>query len=191
MKISSGLFRGKKINFNNKKFGDADITSQKVKGAVFSMMGENLANRSFLDVFGGSGQMTYEAISRSASYVVINELNKARYLFIKSFIDSLSIESNVEIYNKKWNFLLSSLKDMNKKFDIIFLDPPYIKDGSDSKIYSNLLIQLDNLNLLSEIGKIYVQHFTENELEEKIGNFGKINKKKYGTTTVSVYSHRE
>ncbi len=191
MKIGSGIFRGKKINFDNKKFGDADITPQKIKGAVFSMMGENLNGKSFLDVFGGSGQISYDAISRGADFVVVNESDKLRNKFISKFIDSLNLVNSVVVYNKKWNQLLNFLVDQKNSFDVIFLDPPYIKDGDDEQVYSDLLKSISDLNLLNVSGQVYVQYFSKNVLPEIVGKFTQTSSKAYGASSISVYEYTQ
>ena len=62
IRVIAGKFRGKIIPFDNSKFDEADITPQRVKGAVFSILGEDLHGLIFLDMFAGSGQMGFEAI---------------------------------------------------------------------------------------------------------------------------------
>ena len=86
IRVIGGSLKGRKIPFDNKKFKNADITTQKVKGAVFSMLGEDLYGTAFLDLYGGSGQIGLEALSRGSRIVIINEKDKERYEFLKSFI---------------------------------------------------------------------------------------------------------
>ena len=72
MRIIAGEFKGRRIPFNNRKYGNARVTSDFVKKAVFSSLGEILCGKYFLDLFSCSGQIGLEACSRGAQ-VVINE----------------------------------------------------------------------------------------------------------------------
>jgi 16S rRNA (guanine(966)-N(2))-methyltransferase RsmD len=99
VRIISGTLRGKVIPFLNSRYGDADITSQKVKGALFSMLGEHLNGKVFVDLFSGSGQIGVEALSRGADLVVFNESDRSRFRFIKDFADAIRTENNSIILN--------------------------------------------------------------------------------------------
>jgi len=61
VRVIAGSHRGRIIPFSNRDFGNADITPQKVKSAVFSIIGEWLSDETFLDLFAGSGQIGIEA----------------------------------------------------------------------------------------------------------------------------------
>src|SRR3990172_4106761 len=96
IRIIAGGLKGRVIPFSNKKFDDADITPQKVKGAVFSMIGEWLEGKGFLDLYAGSGQIGLEALSRGADPVVLNEPDARRFHFITSYLDGLDLARSEE-----------------------------------------------------------------------------------------------
>jgi len=189
IKIIAGLYRGRTVPFDNSKFGDADITPQKVKGAVFSSIGEDLSGKSFLDLYGGSGQMGFEAMSRGAGPVVINEADKKRSMFIGAFAASLDHRGKVSVLNKSDITVLEELHRAGQCFDYIFLDPPYVKSGKGGSRYRELLDRVYNYTLLRSGGIIIVQHFHENSLEQEVSGFFLFKSRKYGTTSVTMYGH--
>lgn len=85
MNVIAGTYKGRTIPFSNRKFNNADITPQKLKGALFSILGEDLTGKSFLDLYACSGQVGIEAVSRGASFVLFNELNKKKIFFYQKF----------------------------------------------------------------------------------------------------------
>ncbi|MCP4134451.1 MAG: 16S rRNA (guanine(966)-N(2))-methyltransferase RsmD [bacterium] len=190
MKIIGGEFRGKLIPFSNKKFDNADITPQKIKGALFSMLGEDLSGKSFLDLFAGSGQMGIEALSRGAEPVIFNELDKKRYLFIKSFVEDLGAAVKTLLLNAKALKSIQFLGEKSSPVDYIFLDPPYVKEKSEVNIYGSLLNSIEQYSILKEDGVIIIQHFKENSLADSYGNLMCVKSKVYGSSAVSLFKYQ-
>ena len=98
IRVIGGSLKGKNIPFDNNKYDQADISPQKIKGAVFSILGEELSGQIFLDLFAASGQIGIEACSRGAEKVVFNELEKKRYFFIKNIISNFGLEPISKIF---------------------------------------------------------------------------------------------
>jgi 16S rRNA (guanine966-N2)-methyltransferase len=98
-----------------------------VRLAFFSSIGDRIKNARFLDLFAGSGIMGFEAISRGAGDVVCVEINRKNSMVIKDNLTLLGIESlNLEVICMD---ALLFLKNMRKKFDIVYADPPYDTEG--------------------------------------------------------------
>lgn len=188
VKIISGNMRGRIIPFDNKKFSDADITPQKVKGALFSMLGEELHGRVFIDLFSGSGQMGLEALSRWCDKAVFVEKDRDRFMFIRKAIELTgNIEKSV-LYNMDYASAIKRMSDSGIKGDIVFADPPYVKSSSGIDEYKVILEKIFESGILNDNGIIAVQHFTDNTLPESAAGFTRKALKKYGTTSVSVYT---
>jgi 16S rRNA (guanine966-N2)-methyltransferase len=187
LRIIAGTMKGREIPFDNRKFDNADITPQKVKGAIFSMIGEWLHGKSFLDLYAGSGQIGIEALSRGANPVVFNEADIRRFLFIKSFLQNLGILSGVELSNLPDVKALEMLRDGNSTFDYIFLDPPYVKTKETTEAYHEIIVKIGECGILAPAGEIIIQHFSGNIIKEDVGPFQIKMAKKYGKTSLSVY----
>jgi len=119
MKITGGQFRNRAIFLPKQNL--VRPTSAKVREAIFSMIGQDLQSLSFLDAFGGSGIMAIEAYSRGARPVVVCEKNKV----VQGYIVKNIAHLKADIFLKK-----QSAEEViaSKKWDIIFLDPPYKMD---------------------------------------------------------------
>lgn len=189
VRIISGIMRGRIIPFRNSRYGDADITPQKVKGALFSMLGEQLSGKVFIDLFCGSGQVGIEAISRGAEYVILNEADRSRYIFVRNFIQTINAEHKTIILNMKAFDALKDIAGRKIKADIIFIDPPYEKVKGESGLYSSIIENIGEAGVLRPDGVIAVQHFSSNILPERCSVYARSSTKKYGTTSLSLYTN--
>ena len=188
IRIMAGDLKGRVIPFENRRFDDADITPQKVKGAIFSMAGEWLHGRPFLDLYAGSGQIGLEALSRGASPVVFNEPDPARCRFIRSCIESFGPLPSARVLNLAAEKALAFLHGEGAVFDFIFLDPPYNKDKGADGTYGDIIETIGSLGLLSPGGEIIVQHYSGNTLDVAAGRLSVKSVKRYGKTTLTVYA---
>lgn len=119
MRITGGKYRNLTLHVTDEK--KVRPTSSKIREAIFSMIGQDLAESSFLDAFGGSGIMGAEAFSRGANPVVISEKNPKIARNISTQISSIS--PNISVQN------IDAINSITQGvWDIIFLDPPYAMD---------------------------------------------------------------
>ena len=118
MHITGGKLRRRPVKFINTK--EVRPTSAKAREAIFSMIGQDLSGVSFLDSFGGSGIMGFEAWSRGASPVLITEKNPRSTQQIRRQAEVLNASVNVQC--------LDAIKGIRSEWDIVFLDPPYQMD---------------------------------------------------------------
>ena len=187
VRVTAGSLKGKAIPFINSRFGDADITPQKVKGAIFSILGEELDGLVFLDLYAGSGQAGIEAISRGCSLVVFSEYDRRRYSFIREFLESCCRKDQYLCLNMKASSVLKLLHEKNISVDIFFLDPPYDRKSGGGEIYTMLLETISGSGAAGKDPVVVIQHFTKNTLPERAGMFVKRFTRDYGTTALSVY----
>jgi len=187
IRIISGLMKGKVIPFNVSKFSDAEITPQKVKGALFSIIGENLQGKTFIDLYSGSGQIGFEALSRNCSFVILNEKDRFRFNFIRDFIVQTGNSDRSLILNLNAKSALKYISERKVKADIVYLDPPYDKEKGSTGFYDPILKDLCVSEILHENSEIIVQHYSANELPESCGDLTKSAVKKYGSTSLSIY----
>ena len=184
IRIISGLMKGRVIPFNTGRFNNADITPQKVKGAIFSIIGEDLQGKTFVDLFSGSGQIGIEALSRGASLVLFNERDRFRFEFIKDFLTKNRLLDRVILLNIDAK---SAVKHIGVRADFIFIDPPYNKDNGKTDIYNRMISHITESDLLHEDSIIIVQHWGENELPAACCGLAKMSVKRYGSTALSIY----
>ncbi len=187
IRIIAGRLKGRAVPFESGKFGDADITPQKVKGAIFSMIGDWLHGRGFLDLYAGSGQIGFEALSRGADPVVMNDSDRRACEFIRSCIYTFDPAPAPLILNMDASRALMTLRDRGAGFDVIFLDPPYRKVKGEAGIYRDILQKIIETGVLSGRGIVIIQHFSGNIMEVIVGGLRLRGTRAYGTTSLSVY----
>ena len=187
VRVIAGRLKGRAIPFINRRFDNADITPQKVKGALFSMLGESLGGLVFLDLYAGSGQIGIEALSRGCALAVLNEFNRQRYSFFREFLEQVCSGDEFLALNMKASSALKILQAKDIRPDIIFLDPPYDRNRAGGSIYRFLLEALSAPGLAADNALVVVQHFSKNELPVEAGRFRNRFTRVYGTTSLSLY----
>jgi len=185
MRIVSGKLGGRYLAFNNRRQGNARVTSGMVKEAVFSSLGQ-LEGLSFLDLFSCSGQMGLEAYSRGAA-VVMNEKDRRRHLFIRDVLREWDLQSEIRLYNRPAERLLPELVKEGMAFDVVYLDPPYheMLDGEMMAIaFLNLVAASGLLNMDA---RVVVQHDMRVLLADAVAGLTRVRQKKYSDSLVTMY----
>jgi 16S rRNA (guanine966-N2)-methyltransferase len=190
MRVISGKFKSKEIPFENEKFDNANATPQKIKKAVFSILGEDITGKSFLDLYACSGQMGIEALSRGADFVVFNEIDKSRFHFIKSVIADLNQNNNVLSLNFHSYRCMRYCESKEYKFDCIFIDAPYLllKSGQDQ--YEMILKELNKYDIFKESGKIIIQHPSKTRINPDYPYYKYSGTKKYAKNSLTIFMKR-
>ncbi|MCR5349484.1 MAG: 16S rRNA (guanine(966)-N(2))-methyltransferase RsmD [Acholeplasmatales bacterium] len=178
MRIIAGSLRHRIIDMVN--IESTRETQDKVRGAIFNMVGPYLDCDYCLDLFSGSGAMAIEAYSRGAKHIVLNDLNKKAYEVSKNNCVKLGIK-DFEIYNMDY---LDFIKNDKHKYDLIILDPPYkMNDISDI---------LESVKpLLSSGGKVIFEMGIDSNYPESLDYLELIKNKEYGIKRVVVYKEKK
>lgn len=98
-------------------------TAERVKEAVFSMIQFDIEGREVLDLFSGSGQLSLEALSRGAAHAVMIDKSRDAVKIIRTNASKTRLDGLCDIYNCEYSDYI--FKNRGKKFDLVFLDPPY------------------------------------------------------------------
>jgi len=162
IRISGGLLKGKKIDFEYKD--SLRPTSNKLKEILFNWIQfEITKDYVCLDLFAGTGSMGIEAISRGAKKVSFVELNKKHYRNIKSNLTKLELQHSSKLYFKD-SFSWIHKNDLSN-FDLIIIDPPFEK-GFEEKILKQILKKDE----LKKSCKIYIEYskFVDLELPKSV-----------------------
>jgi len=186
MRVISGTLKGRRIPFNNRKFGNARVTSERMKGALFSLLGESLESRSFLDVCSCSGQIGLEAYSRGAE-VVMNEPEIRRNKFISSLLSSWNIEDRISLLALEADRLIQQFSTDGTKFDMIYIDPPYTELTDQVPMALHLVDKISKSGSLSETGTVVVQHDNKVEFPSRRNAFVCLKQKEYGNNSLTLY----
>lgn len=154
MRIISGTHKGK-IIVPDKNF-KARPTTDFAKENLFNVLNNyiDIEDTSVLDLFSGTGSISYEFASRGAKKIISIELNYNHYSFIKKTASQLGFK-NMTVF--KTNVFVACKKLNGTTFDIIFADPPYdlneIKD-IPAAIFDNNLLAPDGIAIIEHPGTI-------------------------------------
>jgi len=145
VRIIGGEWRSRIITLANS--ADVRPTPDRVRETVFNWLGQNLADKSCLDLFAGSGAMGFEAASRGAAQVVMVESDPEVLNSLKANIDKLGARQIQLVSMDALQFVDFALQ----RFDVIFVDPPYRLE-----LLPKLLPKLSLR--LAEDGLVYVEN---------------------------------
>ncbi len=165
-------------------------TQSIARKALFDILGQDLEGMTLLDLFAGSGAIGLEAISRGAAKATMVEKDPKCVDVINENIDLLSIEPNAsgvlpyEIIQTDAFAAVKLFARQDKKFDVIFIDPPYGRG-----LAKKALKTLEGYDILHPNCTVVVQHEKREILPEKQGRFLTFRQKKYGSTNLSIYGY--
>ncbi len=159
-------------------------TTDKVKEAVFSMIGPYFEGGNVLDLFAGSGGLGIEALSRGMEKGIFIDLEPKSIEVIRANLKATKLESKAEVYRNEAGRALKLLAKRAYKFDVVFLDPPYRMKNADE-----LMLAMQENDMFSEDAIVVVEYDADHEYEEKFGHFVQTRKTTYGDTAISVYHY--
>lgn len=131
---------------------DVRPTTDRIKETLFNMISADVPGSRFLDLFGGSGGIGIEALSRGAEAAVFVEHNKAAFDCIKDNLKFTKLDKAAELVFGDSIQAIEKLYRQDKKFDIIFMDPPYEKS-----IEKDAFTKLCEYDILDTDGIIIVE----------------------------------
>jgi 16S rRNA (guanine966-N2)-methyltransferase len=178
MRIIGGDVRGRTLHFPS---GSKERpTSDFLRETLFNLLG-SLQDKTFLDLFAGSGSVGLEAASRGAQHVFFVEKNKHLAEVIKKNIQTCCLDKNCRIIAGD---IESGLRDIFRKkckFDIIFADPPYNRN-----LVEATLKYLSKHQVLRKDGVIVIQHsIKEKFCKPEDDNIYQIDQRKYGDNALT------
>ena len=148
MRVITGTARGRKLK---KPVGiDTRPTTDRVKEGIFSSIQFELEGRRVLDLFGGTGQMGIEALSRGAAHCTFVDLRKEAVAIIRENVALTGFEDRAQIIQGD---ALAFLSRCRETFDVIFLDPPY-----GSGLLEKTMELVGTIDIVSENGIIVCEN---------------------------------
>lgn len=175
MRVITGSARGRRLI--TLEGNDVRPTTDIVKEALFSIIQFEIEGRKVLDLFGGSGQLAIEALSRGAKDAVIVDSSKKAIEIIKKNLETTNFTKQAVAVLSDAEAFLSR---RSEKYDIALLDPPYSK-GIIEKVLPK------TAEVMNEGGVIICEAPYTDEMPEKAGNFRLKKKYRYGKTGLFLY----
>ena len=174
MRVITGKARG--VQLKTPEGMTTRPTADRVKEALFSIINFDIPGARVLDLFGGTGQLGIEALSRGAAHVAFVEQSKKAMNCIRDNLHATKLSDRADLYETDVINALSRMEH-SKKFDYIFMDPPY-----NQLLEKKVLEYLSTSDLLSDDALIIVEASLETDLSyvEELG-FSIVKEKIYKT----------
>lgn len=155
LRIIGGEWRSRKLSFPEVE--GLRPTPDRVRETLFNWLQTITPAARCLDLFSGSGALSFEALSRGAASATLIDASSQVCRSLRSNLQSLKAQNAEVVESNALTWLESQPKDMSARFDLVFLDPPFRKG-----LLKPITELLESRNLLAENAYIYIE--TEREL---------------------------
>lgn len=159
-------------------------TTDKVKEAIFSMIGPYFDGGMVLDLFAGTGGLGIEALSRGMDKGIFVDREKSSVDIVKHNLQAAGFTDQAELYR---NDAIRSIKALAKRslaFRLVFLDPPYRMKEMDE-----LMEEMAGCGMLEAGAVIVVEHDAAHHYPEQLQGLAQRKVARYGDTAVSIYDY--
>lgn len=180
MRVITGIARGRKL----KELPGLETrpTTDKVKESVFNIVQFDIEGRRVLDLFGGTGQLGIECLSRGAAHATFVDARTDAVKLIRENLAVTALANRATVLTADYATVLSGAVE---KYDLVFLDPPY-----ETKLLERSLELISQFDILREHGIIICESPQEKSLPDLSAPYGKYREYRYGKIKVTVY-HRD
>jgi 16S rRNA (guanine(966)-N(2))-methyltransferase RsmD len=157
--------------------------TDRVKEALFNIIGTDVMDSAWWDMFAGTGAVGIEALSRGAAFVRFTELNRAPIDIIKANLAVCGLDRRAEV--RRADALASLASAPDKPFHYVYIAPPQFHD-----LWSQALAALDQqVGWLTDDGWAIVQIAPKELRDLALRNLAEFDRRKYGSTLL-VFYHR-
>lgn len=178
MRIVGGEAGGRRIQAPEGR--ETRPTTERVREAIFSILGGDMTGDVVLDVFSGSGAMALEAISRGAESAVMFDSSRQAGNIIRKNIAALGYGGKARFINREWKPALAGISGV--QFTVVFIDPPYKRVEE----YMAVITELKARDLLTDGAHLVLEHELKTAWAEFPEGFEPLKPHKYGETAVTL-----
>ena len=180
MRVIAGFHRGRRLRGPE---GNAlRPTSDKVRGALFSILGTQVSGSRFLDLYAGTGAVGIEALSRGASAVTFVESDPKVVALLQKNLQTCHLLDQAQVWTEQTAAFLDRKEWWGGPYDVLFADPPYA-DLDELEI----MIHSWRPGLLSEHATVIIEQDAHAELPASIGPAVLVRRYQYGDTALYLY----
>jgi 16S rRNA (guanine966-N2)-methyltransferase len=190
LRIIAGTVRGRKLFTPGRGAAVSAIrpTADRVREAVFNILGDRVAAAATLDLFAGTGALGLEALSRGCGRAMFVDTSPDAIRLIKKNLEVCGFSDRATVIRRDLlqnpSFLLKIMPAAG--FDLIFIDPPYRRT-----ISAKILKYLGGSPLLSEAGIVVVEEAADVALPANIAGLQGFDRRLYGDTAIFFYRHNQ
>lgn len=177
MRITGGKYKGRKVKVPP---GIIRPAMDRMRESLFAILGD-LSGYSFLDLYSGSGIVALEAASRGATKIVLVESDQKKREVINQNMKLAEAEAELTLFMMPVERFVRVYKG---SFDLIYSDPPFIKQGE-----IGLLENIDSKGLLNKEGQLLLHAPKEAAVPEAIGSLKLSDKRAYGRSILYFFKY--
>ncbi len=188
-RISGGKNRGRRLQLPR---GRLRPTTERVRAAVFSILGDRVVGATVLDLYSGSGAMGLEALSRGALRADMIERDGRACSTIEANIKSLDYGDRATVVRARAESVVGSPANRGGReksgrdegaYELVFIDPPY-----DDDPWRDILNGLSEGSILSRGAVVVAEHRTNLRLADSYGRLVRTSTRRYGDSSISMFS---
>ena len=163
---------------------DTRPTQDKVKESLFSIIHAYVPGARVLDLFAGSGALALEALSRGADRAALADRDREAAACIRRNVEKLRFAERARLYAADWRQAVSQMQAEGRRFDLVFLDPPYA-----SGLLQQALTDIAAFDICRAHGIIIAESAVDTVLPEMPAPYALYREYRYGKIKLTVY-HR-
>ena len=185
-RIIAGRFKGRKLFLPDKNVTRSSKSI--LKEALFNILQFDIVDKNFVEVFGGSGSVGLEALSRGAKRVYFIEKDRGSYEILRQNCKSLDDSVCIVRYGDAFELLFDVIEDLQSKKEraYFYFDPPFsIRQGYED-IYKKVAETIAKIPK-EVVEAIVIEHMSNYDFPQKIGTFELYKWRKFGKSSLSFY----
>lgn len=177
MRVIAGTARGRRL----KELEGAETrpTTDRVKESLFSIIQFDIEGREVLDVFGGTGQLSIEALSRGADNATILDMRREAVALIRENLNATGLGERATVHQGE---ALAFLASCGRQYDIIFLDPPY-----KTELLEQTMLAIERFDILREHGIMVCESAADKVLPPLASPYEQGKSYRYGQIKLTIY----
>ncbi len=185
--ISSGKYIGKKLN--SASLNTTRSTKSIIKGSLFDTLQFEIVDQNFVEVFGGSGSIGLEAVSRGVKRAYFIEKDTKAYRVLLKNCNYIDKERTQPILADSFEAYPKLIKELvyKKEKAYLYFDPPFDTREGMSDIYDSVISMIENTPK-EVVLMIIIEHATKTKMADSIGLFTKKKEKKFGKSSLAYYT---
>ena len=182
LRIVAGRLRGRRLRVAH----DAALrpTSDRVREALFNILGQDLSGTDVLDLYAGTGALGFEAISRGARTAVFVEASPRIAIALRQSAKDLGVEHEARVIVGRVDDVLTRER-LGGSFDVVFADPPY-----EDHAYAALVARIDAGGILSPGGTMVTEREAKTRPDLAPGPLALVRTERYGRTALDFFKYR-
>lgn len=185
-KIIAGKYKGKKIYLPSKEVTRSSKSI--LRESLFNTLQYDVIDKDFVEVFGGSGSVGLEALSRGAKYAYFIELDRDSFKTLEKNIELIDKSRATALFGDAFEriFDIVDLLKRDKRKAYFYFDPPFsIRDGMED-IYKRVFETIKKIPK-EVVEMIIIEHMTKMDTPKEIKDYKLVKRKKFGKSSLSYY----